>query len=293
MPFGQYCQISEEDTPRNSLAARTQGAIALGHSGNVQGGHKFWTLNTGSVVVRRDWAVLPMPQSVIDQINLKAKGQLALPIFTDQLGNPIGDTPVDAYQAYEPQESDDNLPGVEVPEPDQANGIPGLDTGSEMLLEPNVDVGIDFESPVPQEMPPVDTSSTEQPLISNPIQAREGVRRSTRVSSKPVNWNVSSWAGKKYVFATTQLGKSLLEDEDYQHNPQVAFAFMRQMSLKAALKQWGSDAEKAGIKEVTQLHWRDTFVPNITLSLQVMRSPRFWNPTCLWPRSTQGTPRLG
>jgi len=83
LPFGQYCQISEEDTPRNSLAARTQGAIALGTSGNVQGGHKFYTLNTGSVVVQWDWIVLPMPQSVIDQINLKAKGQLALPIFTD------------------------------------------------------------------------------------------------------------------------------------------------------------------------------------------------------------------
>jgi hypothetical protein len=138
-----------------------------------------------------------MPQSVIDQINLKAKGQPALPIFTDQLGNPIGDTPVDAYQAYEPQESDDNLPGLEVPETDQADGIPGVDTGSEMPLEPNVDVGIDFESPVPQEMPLLDTSSTEQPPISKPIQASEGVRRSTRVSSKPVNWNVSSWAGKQ------------------------------------------------------------------------------------------------
>ncbi len=81
MPFGQYCQISEEDAPRNSPAARTQGAIALGPSGNVQGGHKFWTLNTGSVVVQRDWVVLPMPQSVIHQINLKAKGQPAIPIF--------------------------------------------------------------------------------------------------------------------------------------------------------------------------------------------------------------------
>ncbi len=174
MPFGQYCQISEEGISRNSLAARTKGAIALGPSGNVQGGHKFWTLNTGSVVVRRDWAVLPMPQSVIDRINLKAKGQPTLPIFTDRLGNPIGDTPVDAYQAYESQESDDNLPGVEIPETDQADVIPRVDTGSEMLLEPNVDIGIDFESPVPQEMPLVDKSSTEQPPISKPIQASEG-----------------------------------------------------------------------------------------------------------------------
>ena len=101
---------------------------------------------------------------------------------------------------------------MEVPETDQTDKIPGVDTGSEMPLKPNVNVGVDFKSPVPQEMPLMDTSSTEQPPISEPIQASEGVCRSTRVSSKPVNWNVRSWAGKKSVFATTQLGKSLLED---------------------------------------------------------------------------------
>jgi hypothetical protein len=30
---------------------------------------------------------------------------------------------------------------------------------------------------------------------------------------------------------------------------------------EAGFKHWGSDAEKSGIKEVKQLHWRDTFVP--------------------------------
>ncbi len=33
------------------------------------------------------------------------------------------------------------------------------------------------------------------------------------------------------------------------------------MSLKAALKQWGSNAEMAGIKEASQHHWRNTFIP--------------------------------
>jgi hypothetical protein len=51
MGFGRYCQIHEEDQPRNSLAARTQGAISLGPSGNSQGGQKFYTLTTGKVVV--------------------------------------------------------------------------------------------------------------------------------------------------------------------------------------------------------------------------------------------------
>ncbi len=83
LPFGVYCQVSEEAQPRNSLAPRTQGALALGPSGNVQGGHKFYTLNTGMVVVQQDWKVLPMPPSVIDCIHSKAQGQPAQSIFAD------------------------------------------------------------------------------------------------------------------------------------------------------------------------------------------------------------------
>jgi hypothetical protein len=44
MPFGTYCQVHKEDLPRNNMAARIQGAISLGPSGNVQGGHKFFPL---------------------------------------------------------------------------------------------------------------------------------------------------------------------------------------------------------------------------------------------------------
>ncbi len=47
MGFGRYCQIQEEDQPRNGMVARTQGVISLGPSGNAQGGHKFFTLTTG------------------------------------------------------------------------------------------------------------------------------------------------------------------------------------------------------------------------------------------------------
>jgi hypothetical protein len=35
LPFGAYCQISEEAQPRNSLVPKTQDALALGPSGNV------------------------------------------------------------------------------------------------------------------------------------------------------------------------------------------------------------------------------------------------------------------
>ena len=37
LQLGQYCHVHKEDSPRNSLATRTIGAICLGPSGNLQG----------------------------------------------------------------------------------------------------------------------------------------------------------------------------------------------------------------------------------------------------------------
>jgi hypothetical protein len=42
LQIGQYCQVHEEDTPRNSQVARTKGALSLGPSGNIQGGSSSW-----------------------------------------------------------------------------------------------------------------------------------------------------------------------------------------------------------------------------------------------------------
>jgi hypothetical protein len=151
--------------------------------------------------------------------------------------------------------SDVDLPGVHLPEGGEYDEIPGVDTAQEQdLPDPYVDVGVDFDNPAPQELPLVELEPQES------TQANDGVRRSTRESIKPVNYK-PSMTGQKYSFATTQLGKSFLNDGTYQCDPVVAFAFMQQMSLKAALKQWGDDAEVAGIKETSQLHWRNTFVP--------------------------------
>ena len=83
----------------------------------------------------------------------------------------------------------------------------------------------------------------------------------TREWKQTVNYK-PSMQGKKYLFATTVLGRSLLDDDNYNYDPMVAFAFTQQLLLKAVLKQWESEAELARSKEATsQLHWRDKFVP--------------------------------
>jgi hypothetical protein len=98
----------------------------------------------------------------------------------------------------------------------------------------------------------------------NVPSAPAGVRRSTRERKPVVNYK-PGMTGKKYSFAaleliTTELGLSYCNDS-YVHDANVACSFMQQLSLRAAIRKWGKDAEDAGIKEVSQMHWRDTFVP--------------------------------
>jgi hypothetical protein len=126
IPFGCYCQISEEGMQCNSMLARTRGAIALGPSGNVQGGHKFYALDTKSVVVRRQWVRLPMTEAVIACIERLALGQPSQPVFTDRKGLPIGNIAMESLVNYDNVAADDDLPGVHLQESTESAEIPGV-----------------------------------------------------------------------------------------------------------------------------------------------------------------------
>jgi hypothetical protein len=110
LQIGQYCQVHEEDHPRNSQLARTKGAISLGPSGNLQGGFKFMALNTGKKIVRRSWDVIPMPDVVIARVNALGSDQPRQMNFTDRHGRLIGDIEIPGVDSEEEQE--DHFPGV-------------------------------------------------------------------------------------------------------------------------------------------------------------------------------------
>ena len=86
LKFGSYCQVAEDVTPRNSLAARTCGAISMGPSGNLSGGQRFLALDTGKMIVRNCWKELPMPLAVINHVNLLGHAKCSLLVFTDRHG---------------------------------------------------------------------------------------------------------------------------------------------------------------------------------------------------------------
>ena len=267
--FGRYCQIHEEDHPRNSMAARTQGAISLGPSGNSQGGQKFYTLTTGKVVVRRAWTELPTPNSVITRVHLLAKGMPVLPVFTDCTGCIIGD--VINEEIYNNNEvpalvDDGDLPGVHTDETEGVDEIPGVDPVQEQDPTPaeTEDIDLDFA--------PANEGNVEPPLFDTPplvddapvveqVPADDGVRRSQQVCTQAKPLYTPAMTGKKYSFATTILGARMLGNKAFEYNQVVSYSFMQQLSVKAALREWGDEARVAGEKETSQLHWRETFVP--------------------------------
>jgi hypothetical protein len=128
--FGIYCQVAENIETRNSFALKMRAAISLGNSGNLSGCQLFLALDSGQIIVRHQWVVLPVPPAVIDRVNVLGKNEPSILTFTKR-GQDIGGL----AQDFEPcADEDDNsfvahpndkLPGVDVQLGDAE--LPGVD----------------------------------------------------------------------------------------------------------------------------------------------------------------------
>jgi hypothetical protein len=110
LQIGQYCQVREEDNPRNSQLDCTKGTICLGPSGNLQGGLKSMALNTRKKIARRSWDIIPMPDVVIALVNALGSDQPRQMNFTDRHGRLIGDIEIPGVDSDDNEE--DHFPGV-------------------------------------------------------------------------------------------------------------------------------------------------------------------------------------
>ena len=276
LQLGQYCQVHEEDTPRNSQLPCTQGAICLGPSGNIQGGFKFMSLTTGKRIARRTWDIIPMPQTVIDRVNKLGKDQPEHFIFTDRKGRLIGDIELPSSDEDDDLTHDDHaeIPGVDRGEMETPQEIEAKEPDTPVIHEARIEIDILPDDNQEQEQPLVTTEpNVEEPTPTVKVTPDEipGVRKSTRVKFQMKQDYIPSMLGSsKYAYAVTQLEtKGVLHPDShmfhqsdvYQSEPDVVAAIMTQLSLKAGLKAWGKDAQKAVHSEMKQLHFRDTFKP--------------------------------
>ena len=285
LQIGQYCQVHEEDTPRNSLNPRTKGAISLGPSGNLQGGFKFMALNTGKKIIRRSWDVIPIPDTVIARVDALGADQPEQLIFTDRHGRLIGDVEIPGVD-FDEDDEDPALPGV--PEDVDHVELPGVDVEGQVDPEeapqvveiddldipaidpPHVEADAVAPAGVPTEtIAHADVPAAPAEPAPAALPATQGVRRSTRVRTKPNAYN-PSMTGTKYSYAVTQLESQgvlfpdahmFVQEDFYQADPDVVAYVMTQLSLKAGLKAWGDKAHAAAESEMKQLHFRNTFKP--------------------------------
>jgi hypothetical protein len=68
LPFGAYVLVHDDLEVTNTVQSRITGAINLGVTGNIQGTHRFFNLNTGEIIVRRKWTKLPISNEVINRL---------------------------------------------------------------------------------------------------------------------------------------------------------------------------------------------------------------------------------
>jgi hypothetical protein len=283
LPFGQYCQVHEEETPRNSQAARTKAAISLGPSGNLQGGYRFMALDTGKKITRRNWDVIPITELVIARVNALGKDQPEVITFTDRHGATIGNDSTDDFEStnhvefpgvdrvefpgvdrVDPVISDDiEIPGVDI---EQGPEDPVSQEDIEEIEIDDVEIHEPDPHPIQEEIPPIQVE-TVQEETTVPIP---NLRRSSRVKIQTDSGYIPSMTGSKYGYAVTQLEKygvlhpdahMFTQGDFYQSEPDVVAMVMTQLSLKAGLKAWGAKARTAAHNEMKQLHLRDTFKP--------------------------------
>ena len=68
LEFGTYVQLHESNERTNTQQPRTVGAIALSMSPNAGGHYRFLNLNTGRIVQRRNYTVVPITKEVIARV---------------------------------------------------------------------------------------------------------------------------------------------------------------------------------------------------------------------------------
>jgi len=286
LAFGQYCQVHEEELPRNSLLPRTRGAICLGPTGNLQGGYKFMALDTGKRITRRSWDAIPMPDTVIARVNELGKGQPQQLVFTDRHGRLIGDVQIagvdgDDTSLVDELEPDDDPEIITPPEDPLGEVRPQPLEAAETISEiaPLQDYAPEEAPAVPTQAAPPDEIPGVEPQVGPhqgvPSQNEgpteiPGVRRSSRVKIQAREPYVPSMTGSKYALASAQLHDyGVLHPDTHllfcqcaiAEEPDVVAAIMTQLSLKAGMKEWGKVAEQAVLSEMKQLHMRDTFRP--------------------------------
>ncbi len=269
LKFGSYCQVAEDVTPHNSLAAHTCGAISMGPSGNLSGGQCFLALDSSELMVKICWKELPMPLAVIDRVNVLGCAECSLLVFTDCLGWAIVNYTPNVGEAGDGDEDDSvvndlyspvppatsELAGVSLVEEVSADMIPGVDSPAivDLVSKPTgVDMG-GLQAGPPQGNALFDDAVFDTALddglktydfnepISKPKAAspKTGMVACNVCNRKQPQKYVPSMQGNKYQVALAQITTSLGTSDASMELAKMSVKLMRKGITNALiLLEW-------------------------------------------------------
>jgi hypothetical protein len=72
---------------------------------------------------------------------------------------------------------------------------------------------------------------------------------------------VASLRNSKHAMAMAQMSVKLMSPSVHRWAADIVGMIMAQLSMKAAIKNWGDQAKFAISKEMKQLHWHNSYKP--------------------------------
>ena len=279
--FGEYVQTHESTD--NTMRERTVGAITLRPSGNIQGAFYYYSLVTGRRLHRRKCTTLPMPQEVIDRVELIATRQkspegieilrLDGTIFEDIPEAPGIEVEDDDLSYDESQQSEDDHENEGVDDPENNNNLQELEDsiGDETSLHNDDDVSLDSDSMVTaashgadeididgaEEVPNVQQAIIQDDTIINlDLDASniipDGDKRRRRPPRRDAVEGYELINNVEYCNAVTTYIDSLQSFAQAENLYQFAteHLILTQMGMSAGIKAFGQDGVNAIVKEM-------------------------------------------
>jgi hypothetical protein len=218
--FGDYVQVQVpiDESEYNSMKSRTEGAIAVYPTGNLQGSVKFFLLGSQKIVTRDQWVPLPMPPPVIDYLNslavkspvsndpvFKVGGRVldedpteephqeAIregPLRTVPAQSELADPDVEPAVGITPQPTIVNamndIPGPDMPSVEHIDTTPGSDN-SDDSIDATPDAGVGQDAGVPDDTPVEETVPAQPSEPELPSTRRYNTRGGERKDYKSMH----------------------------------------------------------------------------------------------------------
>jgi hypothetical protein len=296
--FGTCVQINTFSEPSNSMAPRTELAIALEPTGHINGSVKFWVWRTKRIVTRESWpgGELPFSESMIQAINDIAKAE----------GNAVGRNPRFMVGNHEVVDIPskvikDSSSDVRLPLQRKIEDLTHVDAGDlPVVLLPPASAYTKMDLHPAQDLPEEPDDSAEGDHGVSPLEDEAGIRPSSTSSRDDHHIDDDNEGDEDEKIPTTTnvrfdgdevltpLEKAAL-DSRRVHRSERAFMMVDQseeeenrwrklehcfqISVKKAIEKWGDHAMSSIMAELEQMNSMKVFHPVLKGDL----SPKEWS----------------